>query len=101
MVCFFALPPLPPPTASFFPPSSVNIVYIDRDGTRIPVAGKIGDNVLYVVLFDVALGLGICVSLFGTDSVSQRLYERNRIKRLHNQSHHVRACLLQPLLATL
>merc|ERR1719272_777932 len=30
------------------PEDVVNIVYIDRDGTRIPVAGKIGDNVLYL-----------------------------------------------------
>ena len=26
----------------------VNIVYIEKDGTRIPVAGKIGDNVMYL-----------------------------------------------------
>ncbi|KAJ8678902.1 hypothetical protein QAD02_014689 [Eretmocerus hayati] len=26
----------------------VNIVYIDKDGQRIPVRGKVGDNVLYL-----------------------------------------------------
>lgn len=28
--------------------SSVNVVYIDRSGQRIPVKGKVGDNVLYL-----------------------------------------------------
>ncbi len=27
---------------------SVNIVYVDRTGARRPVAGKVGDNVLYL-----------------------------------------------------
>lgn len=28
--------------------SSVNVVYIDRSGQRIPVKAKVGDNVLYL-----------------------------------------------------
>lgn len=28
--------------------SSVNVVYIDRSGKRIPVKAKVGDNVLYL-----------------------------------------------------
>ena len=30
------------------PADVVNIVYIDRQGVRIPIAGKVGDNVLYL-----------------------------------------------------
>ncbi|XP_071952073.1 adrenodoxin-like protein 1, mitochondrial [Antedon mediterranea] len=30
------------------PDEIVNIVYVDRDGERIPVQGKVGDNVMYL-----------------------------------------------------
>lgn len=26
----------------------VNVIFINKDGTRIPIKGKVGDNVLYL-----------------------------------------------------
>lgn len=34
--------------AHMFPSTSVNITYIDKDGKRTAIRGKIGDNVLYL-----------------------------------------------------